>query len=790
MQDTAGVAALADLAALRDAVVARGGPAAAVHPAVPIDLIIDHSVNVDVSSVPDALSQNMKLEFARNRERYEFFRWAQQAFKELRIVPPGNGICHQINLEHLAKIAAPVRGRPGLIAGESVIGTDSHTTMVNALGVLGWGVGGIEAEAVALDEPLMVQVPAVTLVTLTGRRAKGVTATDIALAVTRRLRDHGVVGHFVEFSGGGLDGLTLSDRAAIANMAPEYGATCGFFPIDQHTLDYLRATGRSERHTAIVEAYARAVGLWRNDNEARRYSSASEIDLSDIGPLMAGPKRPQDEVRLADVPASLRKAYPGLPAHKEADVCGQGAVVIAAITSCTNTANPHLMIAAGLLARNARRFGLVAKPWVKMSLSPGSRAIANLLSHSGLQADLDALGFNIVGFGCTTCVGNSGDLKPDAMMNIRQNDLVVCAVLSGNRNFESRIHPDVKANYLASPPLVVAYALAGNLLLDLAHEPIGFDPDGRPVMLTEIWPSDSEVDAFYRQSAVSASYRHHYRSESLNGQEWISIIPPSGTCFPWDDKSTFVRRPPFFDDPVRGRLEDIEDARPLLVLGDSVTTDHISPIGRILPQTLAASYLSALKVDRANWGSYGERRANHEVMWRGTFAHPRLENALAGGRIGPFTMVEGSDDVLPIFDAARVYAEQDRPILIFAGREYGTGSARDWAAKGTKLLGVRAVIAESFERIHRANLIGVGVLPLEISEGVRVGGFRLNPATRVSISGLSGVARPKSVVQLHLLQPDGEHQIVPLICRLDTLAEISSIREGGIFGYAERLKPV
>lgn len=713
MQDTAGVAALADLAALRDFAADEGHLPDAVDAAIPIDLVIDHSLRVDFSGEADAAARNLALEYERNGERYRFFKWAEHAFGRLRIVPPGQGICHQVNLERLTHgfVAVPGKAGPGKAGlgkagpamAETIIGTDSHTTMVNALGVLGWGVGGIEAELAALGAPLPVPMPNVVAVRLTGARRSGVTATDIALAVTADLRAAGVVDCIVEFHGPGLDALTLPDRAAIANMCPEYGATAALFPVDEETLGYLAAMGRTFDEVAAYRAYAKATRLWRDDADERIYSRTLTFSFDGVVPVMAGPSRPQQLRPLSGVPASLGEAFRDARALADRTAPGEGAIAIAAITSCTNTANPSLMLAAGLLAQNAVRMGLRVPPWVKTSLAPGSRRIAALLDRAGLQASLDALGFAVVGFGCTTCVGNSGELKPE-LRGAAAPDLLV-AVLSGNRNFESRIHPAVKANYLASPPLVVAAALAGNLFVDLANDPLGFTPAGKPVHLADIWPSDEHVAHAMACARMSASM-----GESGDLSAWQQLASQDGARFAWNPASTFIRRPPFLARKAAPLDRDIEGARALLSLGDNVTTDHISPIGRIAPDSLAGVLLGSAGESEVALGGYGDRRANHDVMLRGTFDNARLENRLADR---PGNRTPGPDGrIVPVFEAAEAYAALGMPVVIFAGERYGTGSARDWAAKGTALLGVRAVIARSFERIHRANLVALGVLPI------------------------------------------------------------------------------
>jgi aconitate hydratase A / 2-methylisocitrate dehydratase len=781
--DTAGIAVLVDLAALREKVAQDGGDPRNVTSAVPIDLVVDHSVAADMVGSAAAMAENVRREMARNGERYRFLRWAEKAFGNLRIIPPGNGICHQVNMEYLASGILPNPVRPALIQADTVIGTDSHTTMINALGILGWGVGGIEAEAVAVGQPLIMALPAVTGCRLVGQRRPMVTAADIALAVARQLRDHGVVGKFVEFSGPGLDHLTLADRAAIANMAPEYGATCGWFPIDAETIRYLRETNRPATRISDIVAHAHATGLWRDDSQQPVFSDTLTIDLGEIAPLVAGPRRPQERVPLAAAPTSFRQAFPDKVVAPDEGL-RNGDVVIASITSCTHTSNPHQLIAAGLLACNARKAGLAKKPWVKTSLSPGSRVVEDYLRAAGLQPALDELGFHIIGFGCMTCAGDSGGLDAGIVRQIRERDLTVCAALSANRNFEGRTHPDVRACYLASPPLIVAYALAGSILTDLSGDVLGEDADGRPMRLADIWPSDAEVDAVVRAHINPDSYQRAYSPEGLKHGAWDAIEAPAGDLFPWDKTSTHVRLPPFFERSPGETLADFAGARPLAVLGDNITTDHISPFGRILPDSAAAEHLLAQGVPEEHWSSYAERRGNHEVLWRGTFSNPRIRNAIAGGRSGGVTIGPGGD-TMKIVDAADAFRAAGIPTVVFAGKEYGTGSARDWAAKGTRLLGVRAVIAESFERIHRGNLVGMGVVPCQLPGGTTVGSLGIGADTSVAIEGLAGLNGPLGTVRLVLTQPDGATRIVPLTCRIDTEAELAQIRQGGLFATAE-----
>ena len=774
LQDTAGVAALADLAALRDHHVAAGGDPSAVDAVIPIDLVIDHSVRVDHSGTAEAASRNLALEFSRNGERYSFFKWARNAFPQLNVVPPGQGICHQINLEQLSQVAIAVAGKDGWIGAETLIGTDSHTTMVNALGILGWGVGGIEAEMAALGQALPIPLPQVCEVRLTGSRRAGVTATDLALHITARLRAAGVVDQIIEFTGDALDGLALPDRAAIANLCPEYGATAALFPVDEATLCYLALMGREGDCLRRVRDYAHATGLWRDTGPARRYSRSIEIALDALGPVMAGPSRPQQLHPLAEAPRSLRDAFPECTPPADRATFGDGAIAIAAITSCTNTANPDLMIAAGLLARNACAKGLSVPDWVKTSLAPGSRRIAAMLGKAGLQPHLDALGFHVVGFGCTTCVGNSGDLKPAARREHGAPALLT-ALLSGNRNFENRIHPAVRANYLASPALVVAGALAGNLFIDLEGEPLGIGSDNQPVYLRDIWPDPQEIAELVSLSGGGNT------SEGPGDEEdaaWSSLPAASSLCFPWDGGSTFICRPSFFDEAGPGELLDIDDAHVLAVLGDNVTTDHISPIARIEPDSPAGRWLIAAGQPASGLGSYGDRRANHHVMVRGTFDNARLANALASA---PGNLTLGpAGQTMPIFDAAMAFAEAGRALVVIAGENYGTGSARDWAAKGTALLGVRAVLARSFERIHRNNLIAMGVVPIEVpaDQPWPV----ITATTSVAIRGLGSLAMDRRDVEISLSSEEGAMPVRLLgQAAVTTASQLELLKAGGIF---------
>ncbi len=819
LQDFTGVPAVVDLAAMRDAMAELGGDPARINPLRPAELVIDHSVQVDAWGRPDAVELNARIEFERNRERYAFLRWGQQAFGNFRVVPPDTGIVHQVNLEHLARVVFAEEADGTLRAfPDTLVGTDSHTTMVNGLGVLGWGVGGIEAEAALLGQPVSMLVPDVVGVRLTGALPEGATATDLVLTVTERLRRHGVVGKFVEFFGPGLDHLTLADRATLANMAPEYGATCGLFPIDAETLRYLRLTGRDEAQVALVEAYAREQGLFREPGLEPRYTAVVEVDMGAVEPSLAGPRRPQDRVPLRAAAASVRESLAAergdgdgeaarfeeesghdaperVPPHRDPcaaiDIGGErhelrdGAVVIAAITSCTNTSNPEVMLAAGLLARRARARGLRAAPWVKTSLAPGSRVVTEYLRESGLLEDLAAVGFHVVGYGCTTCIGNSGPLPEPVAEAIREHGLVTCAVLSGNRNFEGRIHPDVRLNYLASPPLVVAYALAGRMDLDLAGEPLGTDADGRPILLRDLWPSRAEIAEAMRGALRGELFRRAYAEVFRGDAHWNSLEVPRGERFAWDPDSTYVRRPPFFEGmaPEPEPVGDIRGARALVVLGDSVTTDHISPAGAIKPGTPAAAYLEAHGVRPADFNSYGARRGNHEVMMRGTFANVRLRNRLVD-REGGWTLHLPDGELMTVYDAAMRYREEGVPLIVLAGREYGSGSSRDWAAKGPRLLGVRAVLAQSYERIHRTNLVCMGVLPLEFPEGESAESLGLTGRECFDIEGLAGGEAREVTVRARA--DDGRETAFRARVRIDTPKEREYFRHGGILHYVLR----
>tara|TARA_R110002126_G_scaffold33382_20_gene104505 strand:+ start:4197 stop:6911 length:2715 start_codon:yes stop_codon:yes gene_type:complete len=813
MQDFTGVPAVVDLAAMRAAVAELGEDPQKINPLSPVDLVIDHSVMVDHFATDDAFKQNVAIEMERNFERYTFLRWGQQAFANFKVVPPGTGICHQVNLEYLGQSVWAKETDQGTQAyPDTLVGTDSHTTMINALGVLGWGVGGIEAEAAMLGQPVSMLIPEVVGLEFTGKLAAGITATDLVLTVTELLRKHGVVGKFVEFFGDGLDHLSLADRATIANMAPEYGATCGFFPVDQITLDYMALTGRDEKVIARVKAYCQAQGLWRKPGHKAIYTDVLHLDLSKVVPSLAGPKRPQDKVSLPALKqhcddilalqlkaAEERKAamddeggaqpQPEDDGHFELD--GQKmkldhhAVVIAAITSCTNTSNPSVLMAAGLLAKNALEKGLDRKPWVKSSLAPGSKVVTRYLEKAGLMTSLEQLGFNLVGYGCTTCIGNSGPLAKELEQAITDNKLNVSAVLSGNRNFEGRIHPFIQSNWLASPPLVVAFALAGTVNINLSEEPIGNDKDGKPVYLKDIWPSNQEI-ADEVAKVQSDMFKSEYADVFSGDATWQDIEVPKDKTYTWPE-SSYIRQPSFFQGMGREPepVKDISEARVLALLGDSVTTDHISPAGSIKASSPAGRYLQELGISKADFNSYGSRRGNHEVMVRGTFANVRIRNEMVPGTEGGVTLHQPSAEQMDIYDAAERYRQQKTPLVVVAGKEYGTGSSRDWAAKGTLLLGVRAVLAESYERIHRSNLIGMGVLPLQFLAGVDRKHLQLTGAETFSISGLNSL-KPKQKVQVLITYPDGDQQKIDMLCRIDTGNELAYYQHGGILHYVLR----
>lgn len=825
MQDFTGVPAVVDLAAMRDGIKALGGDPQKINPLNPVDLVIDHSVMIDEFGTPRAFQRNVELEYERNMERYTFLKWGQKAFNNFRVVPPGTGICHQVNLEYLAQTVWTDQDQNGATVAypDTLVGTDSHTTMVNGLAVLGWGVGGIEAEAAMLGQPISMLIPEVVGFKITGALREGVTATDLVLKVVQMLRQHGVVGKFVEFYGEGLDHMPLADRATIANMAPEYGATCGFFPIDDETLRYLRQTGREESRIALVEAYAKTNGFWRTRDYAPVYSSTLELDQASVVPAISGPKRPQDHVALTDSAHEFHKYICGtrklpepteasekrwnadggapapadLPGHhdgyKSGPVEGQdyqlhdGSVVIAAITSCTNTSNPYVLMAAGLVARKARALGLTRKPWVKTSLAPGSQVVAEYLEAANLQDDLDALGFNLVGFGCTTCIGNSGPLAPEISKSINDNDLVAVSVLSGNRNFEGRISPDVRANYLASPPLVVAYAIAGDMNIDLTTQPLGFTPEGKPVFLKDIWPTSKEVAELVDSIVTREMFQTKYADVFKGDERWQAVEITDSETYDWPPSSTYIQNPPYFQGMgmEKGAIHNIDGARILALLGDMITTDHISPAGSFKPTTPAGKYLTERQVAPKDFNSYGSRRGNHEIMMRGTFANIRIKNEMLDGVEGGYS--KGPDgQQTSIYDAAMAYQDAGVPLVVIGGIEYGAGSSRDWAAKGTNLLGVKAVIAESFERIHRSNLVGMGVIPFEFTGGDNRKTLGLKGDEVISIDGLEGDFKPLALVPCTIRYADGTEKVIQLKARVDTEVEIEYLENGGVLHYVLR----
>lgn len=798
MQDFTGVPAVVDLAAMREAIQKLGGDPKKIAPLSPVDLVIDHSIMVDTFARPDALKINTQLEFERNKERYQFLRWGQQSFDNFQVVPPGTGICHQVNLEYLGKTVweSEFEGKRYAYP-DTLVGTDSHTTMINGLGVLGWGVGGIEAEAAMLGQPISMLIPEVIGFKLCGELPEGITATDLVLTVTQMLRQKGVVGKFVEFYGPGLAQLPLADRATIANMAPEYGATCGFFPVDQETINYLHLTGRSKETIALVEAYCKAQGLWYDANQPDPlFTDTLSLDLSTVEPSLAGPKRPQDKVTLKILPQALDLLLEQTQKTSEKNTCfpvesesyqlQHGDLVIAAITSCTNTSNPNVLIAAGLLAKKAIEKGLQRKPWVKSSLAPGSKVVTDYLNQTGLQNYLDQLGFDLVGYGCTTCIGNSGPLPDAISKTINQNDMVVCSVLSGNRNFEGRVHPQVQANWLASPPLVVAYALAGTMRIDLTREALGQDTNGNPVFLKDIWPTEAEIASLVT-TIQGKMFQKEYAEVFKGGSEWQALNARSGLTYQWDTKSTYIQNPPFFDNlsAKPQPIKSIENASILAILGDSITTDHISPAGAIKANSPAGQYLKSMGVPEKEFNSYGARRGNHEVMMRGTFANIRIRNEMTPDIEGGYTTYLPTGESMPIFDAAMRYQQSNTPLVIIAGKEYGTGSSRDWAAKGTLLLGVKAVIVESFERIHRSNLIGMGILPLQFLPGTTRKSLQLTGHENISIE-LNAQLKPKSELILKIQRPSGHVESVPVLCRIDTSNELAYYHNGGILQYVLR----
>ncbi|MDG2320443.1 MAG: aconitate hydratase AcnA [Rhodospirillaceae bacterium] len=803
MQDFTGVPAVVDLAAMREAMQALGGDAQKINPLSPVDLVIDHSVMVDAYASSDAMTKNIDLEFQRNRERYEFLRWGQMGFDNFRVVPPGTGICHQVNVEYLAQVVWTADEDGKTIAyPDTLVGTDSHTTMVNGLAVLGWGVGGIEAEAAMLGQPVSMLIPEVIGFKLNGKLKEGTTATDLVLTVTQMLRAKGVVGKFVEFYGPGLSALSLTDRATIANMAPEYGATCGFFPIDKEVCRYLAFTGRDADRVALVEAYAKAQGMWREDDTPDpEFTDSLELEMSTVEPSLAGPKRPQDRIALSAAAGAFSKDLTSTFSHAAPvsspvrDLSGEeakgsltdGDVVIAAITSCTNTSNPSVMFAAGLVARKAHEKGLTRKPWVKTSLAPGSKVVTDYLDKAGLTSDLEALGFHTVGYGCTTCIGNSGPLDANISKSIIDGDLVAVSVLSGNRNFEGRISQDIKANYLASPPLVVAYAIAGSMTIDITKDAVGQDKDGNDVFLKDIWPTPQEVASCVEQFLTQDMFETRYSDVFKGPEEWQAVKAEPSETYNWDSPSTYVRNPPYFENmrTTPAAIEDVISARPLAILGDSVTTDHISPAGAIKKDSPAGAYLTDHGVDQRDFNSYGSRRGNHEVMMRGTFANIRIRNEMVPGIEGGITKHHPGAMVMPIYDAAMKYQEENVQLVVVGGKEYGTGSSRDWAAKGTNLLGVRAVITESFERIHRSNLIGMGVLPLQFTGSVDRNSLKLDGTELFDITGLNALT-PRGEVDVKVTRTDGSSEFFKALCRIDTDGELGYYKNGGVLHYVLR----
>ena len=800
MQDFTGVPAVVDLAAMRDATAKLGADPQKINPLVPVDLVIDHSVMVDNFGTPTSFGQNVELEYERNGERYEFLRWGQSAFDNFRVVPPGTGICHQVNLEYLAQTVWTKDEDGETVAyPDTLVGTDSHTTMVNGLAVLGWGVGGIEAEAAMLGQPITMLIPEVVGFKLTGKINEGITATDLVLTVTEMLRKKGVVGKFVEFYGPGLDHLSLEDQATIANMAPEYGATCGYFPVDSDTLQYLTTSGRDPQRVALVEAYSRAQGMFRETSSPDPvFTSTLELDLTTVVPSISGPKRPQDRIALDNAKAAFAAALPkefGKTDDPKVQVDGadytltHGDVVIAAITSCTNTSNPSVLVAAGLVARKARALGLDSKPWVKTSLAPGSQVVTDYLDSAGLSEDLDAIGFNLVGYGCTTCIGNSGPLPVEISKAVQSGDLVAASVLSGNRNFEGRVNPDVKANFLASPPLVVAYAIAGSMKIDITKDPIGTSKDGKPVYLKDVWPSNQEVAEIVRKHVTKEMFQGRYSDVFKGDTNWQNIVIEGGETYGWNSSSTYVQNPPYFEgmsmEPKP--ITNVENAKVLALFLDSITTDHISPAGSFKASTPAGKYLEERQVAPRDFNSYGARRGNHEVMMRGTFANIRIRNEMLGGEEGGNTLYIPTGEKLSIYDAAMRYQASGTPLVVIAGQEYGTGSSRDWAAKGTNLLGVKAVIAESFERIHRSNLVGMGVLPLQFKLDQNRKSLNLTGKETLDILGLTGAPlQPRMNLTLVITREDGSQEQVEVLCRIDTLNEVEYFKAGGILHYVLR----
>ena len=796
LQDYTGIPAVADLAAMREAVKEKNKDPNTINPLSAVDLVIDHSVQVDQSAKADSFEKNVDIEFERNGERYSFLKWGQQAFDNFRIVPPGTGICHQVNLEYLSKVvwSEEFKGEKYLFP-DTLVGTDSHTTMVNGLSVLGWGVGGIEAEAGMLGQPISMLIPEVIGFEMKNKMPEGTTATDLVLTVVKMLRDKGVVGKFVEFYGEGLKNLTLADRATIANMAPEYGATCGFFPIDEETLKYLKFSGRDQQTVDIVENYAKEQGLWAS-NEIE-FTDIISLDMSTVVPTISGPKRPQDKVLLTDAPSSFQKVLQEATNKNEKSISKvsntdyeikDGSILIAAITSCTNTSNPNVLIGAGLLAKKAIEKGLQVKPWVKTSLAPGSQVVTDYLAKAGLNTYLDQLGFNLVGYGCTTCIGNSGPLPENIVEAIQKENIYAVSVLSGNRNFEGRISPHIKANYLASPPLVVAYAIAGHMEVDLYKDPLGKDKEGKDVFLKDIWPSNKEIEDTLKDSLNAEMFIQRYSNVSEGPTQWQKIKTDKSSIYNWDEGSTYVKKPPFFDslpDKPEG-FKEIKDARPLLILGDMVTTDHISPAGSIQKDSPTGEYFMEHQILPKDYNSYGSRRGNHEVMMRGTFANIRIRNEMAPGTEGGFTKLYPEEKVLPVYDAVVEYKKRGTDLVVIGGKEYGTGSSRDWAAKGTKLLGIKAVIAESFERIHRSNLIGMGILPLQFIEDVNRKNLKLIGSELISILNIEKGVNPSDEVTVEIKYASGEIKKIKTLCRIDTKNELEYYKNGGILQYVLR----
>ena len=796
LQDYTGIPAVADLAAMREAVKEKNKDPNKINPLSSVDLVIDHSVQVDKYSTLNSLKENVEIEFQRNAERYSFLKWGQQAFNNFRIVPPGTGICHQVNLEYLSKVVWMEKfNSKNYIFPDTLVGTDSHTTMVNGLSVLGWGVGGIEAEAGMLGQPISMLIPEVVGFEVKNKLPEGTTATDLVLTVVKMLRDKGVVGKFVEFYGEGLKNLTLADRATIANMAPEYGATCGFFPIDEETLKYLEFSGRDKTQVEIVKKYAIEQGLWASSDI--EFSDTLSLDMSTVVPTISGPKRPQDKVLLTDAAQNFKENFKKNTNRKDflkakvnnADFEIQdGSILIAAITSCTNTSNPNVLIGAGLLAKKACELGLNSKPWVKTSLAPGSQVVTDYLERAGLNTYLDKLGFNLVGYGCTTCIGNSGPLAENISESVSKNNLYAVSVLSGNRNFEGRISPLVKANYLASPPLVVAYAIAGNMQIDLYKDPLGKTPDGKDVFLKDIWPSNQEIDEVLKRSLNASMFIKRYSDVSKGPDQWQKIKTKESSIYEWDENSTYVKKPPFFENlkDKPEKFENIENARPLLILGDMVTTDHISPAGSIQKDSPTGEYFMKNQVLQKDFNSYGSRRGNHEVMMRGTFANIRIRNEMAPGTEGGFTKLHPEEKVMPVYDAVVEYKKRGIDLIVIGGKEYGTGSSRDWAAKGTKLLGIKSVLAESFERIHRSNLIGMGILPLQFINGQNRKKLNLDGSELISIKGIKEGLKPGDKVSVEFKYKNGDTKKIEMLCRIDTNNELEYFKHGGILQYVLR----